>query len=78
MQCKYHHDRLAEFFCDICNAPLCKECAEEIQPGRYYCFQCAMLHSIREFYVSLEDKQEKGEEEREKSKWGTLQSFSLS
>ncbi len=77
MKCKYHSDREAEFFCASCNAPICKECAEDAGSGEYYCFQCAMLHSVSKVGTSLKDKREKGEEERrkKKKKWGPFQYF---
>jgi hypothetical protein len=75
MQCKYHPDRPAEIFCASCNAPLCKECAEEAKPGQYYCFECAMLHSVSEVGTSMREKREKGEEKKEKKKWGPLHYF---
>lgn len=68
MQCKNHPDRTAEFFCASCNAPLCKECAEEAKPGEYYCFQCAMIHSVSEVGVSIKDRRKKGVDKREKVK----------
>ena len=58
MNCKYHPDREAEFFCSSCNAPLCSECAEQSATGEYYCYECAMLHSITELlpdYLSLRE-----------------------
>jgi len=75
MQCKHHPERSAEFFCASCNGPLCKECAEEAEPGQYYCFQCAMLHSVSEVGTSIKEKLEKGEEKKEKKKWGPLHYF---
>jgi len=75
MQCKYHPDRPAEIFCASCNAPLCKECAEEAEPGQYYCFECAMLHSVSEVGTSIREKREKGEEKKEKKKWGPFHYF---
>ncbi len=75
MQCKYHPDRVAEVFCTSCNGPLCKECAEEAEPGQYYCFECAMLHSVSEVGTSMREKREKGEEKKEKKKWGPFRYF---
>lgn len=77
MQCKHHPERSAEFFCASCNGPLCKECAEEAEPGQYYCFQCAMLHSVSEVGTSIKEKLEKGEKrkEKEKKKRGPFQYF---
>ena len=64
MQCKYHSDRPAEVFCDSCNAPLCRECAEEAGPGKYYCLQCATLDAVSEVGIILTEKRERGEEKR--------------
>lgn len=59
MQCKCHPDRVAEVFCTSCNAPLCTECAEETTAGQFYCYECAMLHSVSEAGISIRDKREK-------------------
>ena len=78
MQCKYHPDRPAEFFCAGCNAPLCKECAEETGSGEHYCFQCAMLHSVSEVGTSIKNKRDKTaaeKEDKKKKKWGPFQYF---
>lgn len=77
MNCKYHPDRTAEVFCTSCNAPLCTECAEQGKSGEYYCYECAMLHSISAVGTSLKDRREKGEERREKAKkkWGPFRYF---
>lgn len=61
MQCRYHPKRVAGFFCASCNVGLCKECAEEVRPGQYYCFECAMLHSVSEVGASLKEKREEAE-----------------
>jgi len=53
MQCKYHPDRQAEVFCASCNAPLCKQCAEESSTGEFYCYECAMLNSVAEVGTSI-------------------------
>lgn len=74
MQCKYHPERKAEFFCAGCNAPLCKECAEEVKPGNYLCFQCAMIQSVSEVGTSIKEKQEQ-EEKKKKKKWGPFRYF---
>jgi hypothetical protein len=66
MQCKHHPDKAAEVFCTSCNAPLCRECAEESRPGQYYCFECAMLHSISQVGTSIKDRRERGAEKKEK------------
>jgi len=77
MKCKYHPDREAEVFCASCNAPLCMECAEEVKPGVYYCYDCAMLHSLSEVGTTLKDRKEKGVERKEKAKkkWGPFRYF---
>jgi hypothetical protein len=77
MQCKHHPDKVAEVFCTSCNAPLCRECAEESKPGQYYCFECAMLHSISQVGTSIKDRRERGAEkkEKEKKKWGPFSYF---
>lgn len=77
MQCKYHPDRPAEVFCASCNAPLCRECAEEAGPGKYYCLQCATLHAVSEVGTSLREKRKKGQEKKEKKKkeWGPFHYF---
>jgi hypothetical protein len=78
MQCKFHPQRQAEVFCAGCNVPLCMECAEESRTGnKYYCFQCATLHTITEVGTSIRDKREKAEErkDKEKKKWGPFRYF---
>lgn len=74
MQCKYHPERKAEFFCASCNAPLCKECAEEVKPGKYLCFQCAMIQSVSEIGTSIKEKREQ-EEKKKKKRWGPFRYF---
>ena len=77
MNCKYHPDRKAEVFCTSCNAPLCNECAEQSSSGDYYCYECAMLHSLTEVGTSIKDRKDKGEERKEKAKkrWGPFGYF---
>jgi hypothetical protein len=77
MQCKYHPKRQAEFFCAGCNAPLCKECAEESKSGEYFCFQCAMLHSVSEVGTSIINKRDEITEKKvvKKKQWGPFQYF---
>ena len=77
MQCKYHPDKPAEFFCAACNAPLCKECAEEVRDGEYYCFQCAMMQSVSLVGTSIKGKLEKEEDKKreKKKKWGPFHYF---
>lgn len=77
MQCKHHPDRRAEHFCVSCGIPLCHDCAEETGPGKYYCFQCAMLQSVSAGGGNILDKREKASEKKllEKKKWGPFQYF---
>ena len=74
MQCKYHPERSAEHFCANCNAPLCEECAEEIRPGNFLCFQCAMIQSVSEVGTSIKKKREQDEKKRKK-RWGPFHYF---
>ena len=77
MQCKHHPDRKATHICSSCNAPLCEDCAEEVKPGVYSCFQCAMLHSVSAVGTGLTEKHEKSAEKKAKKKktWGPFQYF---
>jgi hypothetical protein len=76
MQCKYHPDRKAEVFCTTCNAPLCRDCAEEVKPGVYTCFQCGMLQSVSEVGTSLGERQKRAAGKKgKKKKWGPFQYF---
>ena len=77
MQCKYHQDRQAEHFCVGCNAPLCSDCVEEVRPGVYACFQCAMLQSVSQVGSTIVDKKEMAEEKkaRKKKAWGPYRYF---
>jgi hypothetical protein len=77
MHCKYHPDRPTEVFCTSCNAPLCKECAEQSASGEYYCYECAMLHSLTEVGTSIRDRRDKGEQRKEKAqkRWGPFHYF---
>jgi hypothetical protein len=76
MQCKHHPDIKAEYFCASCNAPICDECAEEVRPGVYHCFQCAMLQSVSQVGTSLEEKRKRSAQKKKKSKpWGPFQYF---
>jgi len=74
MQCKYHPERSAEHFCANCSAPLCEECAEEIRPGNFLCFQCAMIQSVSEVGTSIKEKREQDEKKRKK-RWGPFHYF---
>ena len=79
MKCKHHPSRQAEYFCSSCGIPLCQDCAEEARPEEYYCFQCAMLHSISEVGTSIKDKREKKHEKtlEKKKEWGPFQYFMI-
>jgi len=68
MNCKYHPDRKAEFFCTSCNAPLCRECAEMSASGEPYCYECAMLHSLTAVGTSIKERKDKGEKRKEQKK----------
>jgi len=77
MNCKYHPDRKAEYFCASCNAPLCSECVEMSTSGEPYCYECAMLHSISEVGTGLTKKKGELEKRKEKAKkrWGPFHYF---
>ena len=80
MQCRHHPDREAKHICATCNTPICNECAEEVKPGTFMCFQCAMLQSVSEVGTALEDKQERATKqhlEKKKKKWGPFQYFMI-
>ena len=77
MQCKNHPNRRAEQFCVNCGIALCNDCTEEVEPGEYYCFECAMIHSVSKIGTSLIDKRKKSAEKKlkEKKKRGPFQYF---
>ena len=75
MQCKYHPDRKAEQFCSTCYAPLCSECAEEVRPGVYTCFQCAMVREVSEGGSRLKEKRSRDSHKKRKRPWGPFQYF---
>ena len=79
MKCKHHPNRDAEQFCNSCGIPLCGDCAEESKPGEYYCFQCAMLHSVSEVGTTISDKRQesikKKLEKKKKKEWGPFHYF---
>jgi hypothetical protein len=79
MQCKNHPDQNAVYNCVSCKAPLCGECVEELKPGVYACFQCAMLQSVSAVGSNLVEKHEKAVERevKKKKKWGLFQYFLL-
>ena len=79
MQCKTHPNRLAEHFCAGCGIPLCSDCSEEVKPGQFYCFQCAMLTSVSAVGTTIKDKRvkaaDKKEKEEGKKKWTPFRYF---
>ena len=77
MQCKHHPDQKAEHICVNCSAPICNDCAEEVKPGVYSCFQCAMLQSVSDSGADLTAKHTKTLEKKgkQKKKWGPFQYF---
>lgn len=79
MQCKYHPDRKAEHRCVNCSIPICADCAEEIRPGVYSCFQCAMLQSVSDGGSDLSSRHKRADSHRGKAqrKWGPFQYFVL-
>ena len=68
MQCKNHPDKQATRFCVACEIPLCDDCAEESEPGRYYCFKCAMMTSVSAVSATIRDKKERTADGRAKVK----------
>jgi len=79
MQCKTHPNRRAEHFCAGCGIPLCSDCSEEVKPGQFYCFQCAMLTSVSAVGTTIKDKRvkaaDKKEKEEGKKKWTPFRYF---
>jgi len=79
MQCKTHPNRRAEHFCAGCGIPLCSDCSEEVTPGQFYCFQCAMLTSVSAVGTTIKDKRvkaaDKKEKEEGKKKWTPFRYF---
>ncbi len=79
MQCKNHPGRQAEHFCASCGIPLCGDCSEEVKPGQFYCFQCAMLTSVSAVGTTIKDKRVKSAEKKEKQegkkKWTPFRYF---
>jgi len=77
MQCKHHPDREAVYYCASCNAPLCSDCAEEVRPGEYACFQCAMLQTVSKVGTNIAEKKERAVEKEVQKKrgWGPFQYF---
>ena len=78
MKCKNHPNRNAEKFCSSCNIAICDECAEEVNSGQFFCFNCAMLQTVSSVGGSLVDKKKKAQEkkrEKNKTTWGPFQYF---
>lgn len=78
MKCKNHPTRNAENFCASCNIPICDDCAEEVDSGQFFCFNCAMLQTISVVGTSLVDKKTKAQEkrfEKKKKSWGPFHYF---
>jgi hypothetical protein len=66
MNCKYHPERKAEFFCTSCNAPLCRDCVEMSAAGEPYCYECAMLHSLTAVGTTLKQRKDKEQQRKDK------------
>jgi hypothetical protein len=80
MKCKNHPNREAGQFCASCGIPICDDCAEEVKPGQFFCFQCAMLQSVSQVGTSLVNKRERAQEkklEKKKREWGPFQYFMI-
>ncbi|MBN2125748.1 MAG: hypothetical protein JW821_15735 [Deltaproteobacteria bacterium] len=78
MKCKHHPAREAEHFCASCGIPLCGDCAEEVKPEEFYCFQCAMLQSVSAVGTTIKDKKQKAAEKKlagKEKKKGPFQYF---
>ena len=59
MKCKHHPNKDAEHYCASCGIPICSDCTEEVKPGEYYCFQCAMFRTVSGVGTSIKEKREK-------------------
>ena len=79
MKCKHHPQREAEQFCASCGIPTCSECTEEVNPGEYYCFQCAMFQTVTGVGSSIKEKRQKVNEKEleKKKKWGPFHYFMI-
>lgn len=77
MKCKNHPGREASHFCASCNIPICDDCAEEVNPGQFFCFNCAMLQTVSVVGTSLVDRHTKSQEKKLKKKkeWGPFHYF---
>ncbi|MFC1840803.1 hypothetical protein ACFL1N_14580 [Thermodesulfobacteriota bacterium] len=77
MKCKNHPDREAAQICSSCNIPICDNCAEEVSPEQFFCFNCAMLQAVSTVGTSIADKKAKGVEDHGKAKkhWGPFHYF---
>lgn len=77
MKCKNHPDREAAQICSSCNIPICDSCAEEVTPGQFFCFNCAMLQAVSTVGTSIADKKSKEAEElgKARKRWGPFHYF---
>ncbi len=81
MKCKNHPSRNADKFCTSCSIPICDDCAEEVNPGEYFCFNCAMLQTVSSVGSSLSNRADKRTVVREKKRdrkkivWGPFHYF---
>lgn len=77
MKCKNHPEREASQFCSSCNIPICDNCAEEVNPEEFFCFNCAMLQAVSTVGTSIADKKDKGDGKSVKAKkqWGPFHYF---
>lgn len=64
MKCKHHPNRDAEHYCASCGIPICPDCTEEVKPGEFYCFQCAMFQTVTGVGSSLKEKRAKAVEKK--------------
>lgn len=77
MKCNNHPNREAVHLCASCGIPLCDDCVEEPIPGRFFCFQCAMVQAVSGAGTTLRGKREKATEKKleEKKAWGPFHYF---
>jgi hypothetical protein len=75
MQCRFHPDRKAEYYCETCHIPLCRDCGEEVRPGAYTCFQCGMIQSLSQAGTSLAERQKRAVAKRSVKRWGPFHYF---
>ena len=77
MKCKHHPQREAKHFCTSCGIPICSQCSEEVNPGEYSCFQCAMFQTVSGVGTTIKEKRERVAEKKleKKTKWGPFHYF---